>query len=423
MSLISKPNVKNNINEEEEMIANLMDDIFQYEKKIQEVNNLLNNNNSDINKNQSKLSELKLKKNNLNQKKLELEENLAHNLKNKDTQIKLKESMKNEIDNKIQEYKYKLNTLDSLTFNPILSKQIFSNNKLKNEILSNEQINDILIKIKDLKNSIDEDNKAITNDILNINKEEEKNLNNNINNLKLKINQINELLKMLKEEKDSTTNDIINTISCKESIDALIKFNHYLIKNYSKESNSKNNLKNENEFNDEIILDEEIYNKNKWVSPIKLLFYEICALDSEQFSIGFNDIIIDIYDINNLNNNNKTKSDLELTKLISKKNGNNNMKKDNINNNFSISKTIKKEFEFFVKINKNNALINSDNIKKNFLEKISSIIINKLKLFISKKYQNDKFNEINKNIIIYLSYYVKSLYYEKNNKWKFEIYK
>ena len=413
MSLISKPNVKNNINEEEEMIANLMNDIFQYEKKIQEVNNLLNNNNADINKNQSKLSELKLKKNNLNQKKLEIEENFSHNLKNKDTQIKLKESMKDEIENKIQEYKYRLNTLNSLTFNPIISKEILSNNKLKNDILSNEQINDILIKIKDIKNISDEDNKIITKDILNINKEQEKTLNININNLKLKISQINEILKMLKEEKYSTTNNIINTISCKESIDALIKFNHYLIKNYSKESNIQDNLNNENIFNDEVILDEEIYNKNKWVSPIKLFFYEICALESEQFSVGFNDIIIDIYDINNLNYNNKTKNDSELTKIISKKNGNYNLKKDNINNNFSISKTIKKEFEFFVKINKNNTLINNDNIKKNFLEKISSIIINKLKLFISKKFQNEKFNEINNNIIIYLSYYVKSLYYEK----------
>ena len=379
-------------------------------KKIQEINNLLNNNNTNINISQSKLSELKLQKNNLNNKKLEIEENLTQHLKNKDIQIKLKESMKNEIENKIQEYKYKLNTLNFLTFNPIITKQIFPNNKVQNEILSNEQINDILINIKDIKNISEEENK-ITNEILNINIEKEKNLNININNLKLKMCQINELLKMLKEDKYSTTNEIINIISCKESIDALIKFNHYLIKNYTKENNQNNNLGNEDIFKDEKILDEEIYNKNKWVSPIKIFFYEICALESEQFSLGFNDIIIDIYDINNLSNINKVKNNSELSRLISKKNGNNNIKKENINN-FSISKTIKKEFEFFVRINKNNNLINDDNIKKNFLEKISTTIINKLKLFISKKYQNDKFNEINKNIIIYLSYYVKSLYYE-----------
>ena len=66
MSLITKSNEKNNNNDEEEMIVNLMNNIFQYEKKIQEINNLLNNNNTNINISQSKLSELKLQKNNLN---------------------------------------------------------------------------------------------------------------------------------------------------------------------------------------------------------------------------------------------------------------------------------------------------------------------------------------------------------------------
>ena len=416
MSSISKSSDINN--NEEEIILSLMKDIFQYEKKIQEINNILNNNNTNINQDYERLSQLKHQKLKLTQKISEIDQNFSEIIKDKDTQIKLKESMKNEIENKIQEYKYKLNTLNSLTFNPIITKKIFPNNNNKqNEILTNEQINDILLNSKNIKN-IPEDiiNDNIINEMIQVDKTEEKNLIENINNLKIKLSQTDELLKMLKEEKLSSTNELINIISCKESIDALIKFNHYLIKNYSKENtdNNKNN-ENNNTINDKNN-DEEIYKKNKWVEPVPLLFYEICSLDSEQFSVGFNDIIIDIYDINSLPIYNKAKTNLELPGQAEKKKTNN-----IISNGFSISKTIKKEFEFFVKINKDNALINNENILKNFLEKISNIIINKLKLILSKKYKNDKFNEINKNIIIYLSYYVKSLYYDKiiNSNQKF----
>ena len=413
MSSLSKSSDKNI--SEEEIIINLMKDIFQYEKKIQEINNILNNNNINIDQDYERLSQLKQQKLKLTQKMSEIDQNFLELTKNKDTQIKIKESMKNEIENKIQEYKYKLNTLNSLTFNPIITNKIFPNNNKKNEILSNEQINDILLNSKNIKNIPDDivdDN--LINEMIKVEKNEEKDLIENINNLKIKLSQTNELLKMLKEEKLSSTYELINIISCKESIDALIKFNHYLIKNYNKENNE-----NENNIINKKNNEEEIYNKNKWIEPMPLLFYEISSLDSEQFSVGFNDIIIDIYDINNLPIYNKHKNNLDLPKLSEKKKNNNN--NTNIINGFSISKTIKKEFEFFVKINKDNALINNENILKNFLEKISNIIINKLKLIVSKKYKNEKFNEINKNIIIYLSYYVKSLYYDKiiNSNLKF----
>ena len=410
---MSSPNIKSNEikDNEEEIIINLINDIFQYENKIQEVNNFLYLNNTTITQNEIKLSELKHQKSILAQKLENIQKNISELIKNKDIQIKLKESMKNEIQNKIEEYKFKLNTLNSLSFNSLIKEKIFPNNNLQNEILTNKQINDILMNTKSIKNIPDEENKYIVEDIINKNKSKEKVLIDNINNLKLKINQIDEILKMIKEEKYSTNNELINIISCKESIDALIKFNHYLIKNYTKDNSDKDNLgKDDNNIDDEINNDEELYKKNKWTTPVVLFFYEICAIDSEKFSIGFNDIIIDIYDICSLSYNN-----LELSSLPSKKRiKNQNIKKDNSNSGtFSIAKILKKEFEFFVKINKNNALINSDGINKNFLEKISSIIINKLKLFIGKKYNNEKFNEISKNVIIYLSYYVKSLYYEK----------
>ena len=413
MSSLLNSNEKDNNNEEEEVIISLMKEILQYEKKIKEVNNLLNNNNTNFNQSYAKLSELKQQKVKLSEKISEIEQNFAETLKNKDTQIKLKESMKNKIEDKIQEYKYKLNTLNTLEFKPIITNNIFPNNNKQNEILTNEQINDILLKSKNIKYSYENEPYNITNEIININKEQEKDLIENINKLKLKICQTDELLKMLKEEKYSTNNELINIISCKESIDALIKFNHYLIKNFTKEINKNNNLNEKDNVNENN--DEEIYNKNKWTEPTKLFFYEISALDSDLFSIGFNDIIIDIYDINNMPFYYKNKTNLELSSLKTKKKSNNNSKKDinMINNIFSISKILKKEFEFFVKINKNNTLINYEIILKNCLEKISTIIINKLKLFLSKKFDNQILEEMNKNIVIYLSYYIKSLFYDK----------
>ena len=418
--MTSQKKSNENNNNEEEIILNLINDIFQYENKIQEVNNLLIDNNADINNDHTKLSELKNQKLNLNQKISDIDQNLSQYVKNKDTQLKLKESMKNEIENKIQEYKYKINTLNSLSFNPIITKKIFPNNQTQNEILTNEQINDILTNVQNLKNFSEDETNTITDEIINMNKDQEKDLIKNINNLKSKICQIDEQLKMLKEEKYSTNNELINIISCKETIEALIKFNHYLIKNYIKENNENKNINNINNIDEEKNSDEEIYNKNKWTEPTQLYFYELCTLDSEEFSLGFNDIIIDLYDINNNKSFNNNKIKLELPSI--KRNSTNSKKDNNITNNntinnnvFSISKILKKEFEFFVKKSKNNptSTDQGDDFMNNFLEKISNTIISKLKLFLSKKFNNQKFSEINKNIIIYLSYYLKSLYYEK----------
>jgi hypothetical protein len=254
-----------------------------------------------------------------------------------------------------------------------------------------------------------DDNDNMANEII-INKNKEKELMNKIQSIQLKINKANEQLKMLKEEKISTKNELINIISCKESIDALIKFNHYLIKNYKEmhKNNPDNNI------------DKEIYYTNKWVKPILIYFYEMSIINIDQFSNGFNDIILDIYDINNksfdssINNNrtnlSKKKESLELSPIFSLKNNCYSTKVDsNYISNFSMVKILKNEFESFIKKNKNNCWTDT----YNFLEKISRIIINKIKSIENLNYINKKFSEVNNNIIIYLSYYIKSLYYDK----------
>ena len=405
--MYSSVETKEENNDEKEIIINLMKEIFQYENKIKEINDLLIVNNTDTNQNYTNYSELK-------KRKYIPEKNIIQNLKNKDEQLKLKESLRNEIENKIEEYKYKLNTFNTLTYNPILSNKLFPINKKDSS--SNEEINGNALNSNQMEINYD-DSDSMTNEIIK-NKNKEKELKNKIENIKIKINKANEQLKMLKEEKMSTKNELINIISCKESIDALIKFNHYLIKNYKEmhKNNPNNNI------------DKEIYYTNKWTKPILIYFYEMSIINIDQFSNGFNDIILDIYDINNksfdssINNNrtnlSKKKENLELSPIFSLKNNCYSTKVDNnYISNFSMVKILKNEFELFIKKNKNNCWADTCF----FLEKISKIIINKIKSIENLNYISKKYTEVNNNIIIYLSYYIKSLYYDKiiNSNLKF----
>jgi len=405
--MYSSVETKEENNDEKEIIINLMKEIFQYENKIKEINDLLIVNNTDTNQNYTNYSELK-------KRKYIPEKNIIQNLKNKDEQLKLKESLRNEIENKIEEYKYKLNTFNTLTYNPILSNKLFPINKKDSS--SNEEINGNALNSNQMEINYD-DSDSMTNEIIK-NKNKEKELKNKIENIKIKINKANEQLKMLKEEKMSTKNELINIISCKESIDALIKFNHYLIKNYKEmhKNNPNNNI------------DKEIYYTNKWTKPILIYFYEMSIINIDQFSNGFNDIILDIYDINNksfdssINNNrtnlSKKKENLELSPIFSLKNNCYSTKVDNnYISNFSMVKILKNEFELFIKKNKNNCWADT----YFFLEKISKIIINKIKSIENLNYISKKYTEVNNNIIIYLSYYIKSLYYDKiiNSNLKF----
>ena len=410
--MYSSVETKEENNDEKKIIINLMKEIFQYENKIKEINDLLIVNNTDPNQNYTNYSELKKRKYIPDQRMFE--HNIIQNIENKDDQLKLKESLRNEIENKIEEYKYKLNTFNTFTYNPIIANKLFPINKKDSS--SNEEINGNILNSNQMEINYD-DNDNMANEII-INKNKEKELMNKIQSIQLKINKANEQLKMLKEEKISTKNELINIISCKESIDALIKFNHYLIKNYKEmhKNNPDNNI------------DKEIYYTNRWAKPILIHFYEMSIINIDQFSNGFNDIILDIYDINNksldssINNNrtniNKKKENLELSPILSLKNNCYSTKVDNnYISNFSMVKILKNEFELFIKINKNNCWADT----YNFLEKISRIIINKINSIENLNYINKKFTEVNNNIIIYLSYYIKTLYYDKiiNSNLKF----
>ena len=370
---------------EEEIIVNLMSEIFLYENKIKEINNLLTNNNTDINKNYLELSNLRKQKLIFHEKISKLQQKIAEKTKIKEEQIKMKESRKIEIENKIEEYKYQINTFNIIIFNSLISSVILKNKDNKNDILTNEQISDILIKVKKYNENFDEKKEKQNKDIIGYNKMKENNILNNIKEINLKINQIDETLRMLKEEKNSINNELINIISCKESIEALIKFNHYLIKNYQGIRDNKIDKNN----------DEEIYKKNKWNSLINLNFYELIIIDAKKFANGFNEIIFDLFDLNKNNKNSFIFNSSHLT---------------NTNKDISLTEIIKKEFDLSLKTIKNGLDIFNEKI---FLKSISSIIVTKLIPFLKNNNVYTNINEINENITIYLSYYLKSLYYEQ----------
>ena len=374
--------LKKEINNEEEIIVNLMSEIFQYENKIKEINNILMNNNTDINKNNQELTKLKERKIICQEKISDATRKIEERNKIKDEQIKSKESMKNEIENKIQEYKYKINTFNVLHFNSIMSQNFLKNNNRNNDILTNEQINEILLKLKNNNENITDNKSKSNEDFIYNNKQKENDIINNINEINLKINQIDERIKMLREEKLTINNELINIISCKESIDAFIKFNHYLIKNYQENKDNKmdKNIKEK--------IDEEIYKKNKWNSTINLHFYELSIIDFEKLSDNFNEIIFDLYNLNKLKMNN------------------------------SFAEIIKKEINSSIKNIQSGKCLFNKNI---FLKSISYKIVNNLISHLQLDKKNNNINDINQNIIIYLSYYIKSLYYEKiiNENFKF----
>ena len=385
----NKNRLNEDINNEEEIILNLMNEIFQYENKIKEINNLIMNDNTDKNENYMELSKLKKQKIFLQEKISELEPKITENIKIKEAKIKSKESLINEIDNKIQEYKYQINNFNILKFNSIISQQTLENNNSNNFILTNEQINEVLLKVRKNHENIDEIKGQQSNEIMNYNKKKENDIINNIKEINMKINQIDETLKMLKEEKHSINNELINIISCKESIDALIKFNHYLIKNYHELKSNKINK------NSETKIDVDKYKKNKWNSPINLYYYELSIIDSEKFANEFNEIIFDLFDLNNINKNNFNQN--SITGITLKE-------------NTFFKDIIKKEFDSSLKIIQNGFSKFNKNI---FLKSICYKIVNNLILFLDLYSENNNINEINQNITIYLSYFIKSLYYEK----------
>ena len=470
-------------NEEAILILTLVDEISKLEAKITELKEAaISQNNDDIKNNE--ISNLQKTINKLTKEMNDLSVNMLLDVSNKENLIKKKSYLIKDITKKINNYKNILSTYNTLSFNSPLLKKYISSNK-KNLFLTDEQIDDIMSKTQTIYNNdnlIQKYEKEYED-----NKEELNNIENNRKKILQKINEIKENLKMMKEEKITTKNELVNYISSKETLESIIKVNLPTILDSIKEENEENkeeeiksdikNIEknsfisnkdmhsqnrvntinsiteedNDNENNNIEFVDvssfnlNNIYNsKKKWDETINLYKYELFYLDANKISTGISNEIFDtisnkmINENNPINNNQNNDSLRNSIKLESKKTTNildKNNKPSAFNNNsrygtgrnpmvFSCESPIikktrtniflfndindcKKEVKVELKSIIQNYINNINNNKisiDHFIEKIADLMINKLNEyghFLNKK-----------NLMIYLTCYLKKSFYE-----------
>ena len=359
-----------NETEEEKEIKSLVDDIYDYEEKILEINDYLEKSQSSDSDNN--LNILRKKENNLKDElnliKIKTDDEIAK----KQNIISSKKKILSDIETQINTYISKLSEFNTLSFNSlIMTKYIISNNL--NEFLTKEQIDNII------NSSTKEEDK--TEEINNINNLEE-NLNKEINKIKERKNQINENMLMLREEKIMVNEEIIELISKKETVDSLVKTS---LINLSENIN---------------------YNNNNILLP-EIQDYELNFIDTNKIAKNICDELYEVFDIKNKEINKNKISDKELSLNISSLNNKN--EEDNDFNKRNLEILIKSELDTFL-LNqiKNKEIIN------NFINNLCIIISTKLQLLNVEVISSDKLK-------IYLLYYFKSIYYDNiiENKFKF----
>ena len=355
--------------EEEKEIKLLVDDIYEYEEKILEINTYLEKNKSQ--NSEANIISLKKKENSYKDKLNLIKIKSNDEIKKKQNMIEAKKKILKDIENQISSYISKLSEFNTLSFNSlIMTKYIISNNI--NEFLTKEQIDNII------NSSMKEENKIIE-EKGNENKKE--NMNEEIEKIKNKINEIKENLLMMKEEKKGINDEIIELISKKETVDSLVK------------SSLINLYENTN------------YNNNNIIPEIQI--YELNFNDTNKIAKDICDELYEVFDIKNKEKNKNKISNKELSLNISSIKLKN--EEDNTFNKKNLEILIKSELDTFL-LNqiKNKEIIN------NLMNNLCIIISTKLQLLNVEDISSDKLKA-------YLLYYFKSIYYDNiiENKFKF----
>ena len=458
--------IKSQSNSNEELLIRaLVDDIYQIEEKINSIYEQISKN-SDQSTIIKKIEDLKLYRNNLIQKKINLNESFLSEIKNNSDEIEQKFNLIKEIEDNITYMKNELiSNFNTLSFQCIKLKKIILSNK-SSDFLSEKQINEIIFDTPS--SSSNSDIQKLKREI-EINKASESVIINNYNEINSKIAQIEENLKMLKEEKMTIKYELINLISCKESLESIIKLNINQLNIHNKISIEKS--KNKSQEND----DEEnsLRNNNIWTKPSELFIYELMVIDSHKAAKNICDQLFNVFNITvdeenpnlvstvnfrNKKKNNKSnyfkstdenfntynnfkyqnKSVNELT--VCKKNNNfsNDNNNDNENDNdFNDYNSVYFKYNYIRNINNNilnNSMFNKDIITsfiQNEIDKFStgdtysyktiSEFLENLSIMIISKFQYANIIISADTLTIYLSYSFKSLYYDSiiNSKLKF----
>ena len=354
--------------EEEKEIKLLVDDIYEYEEKILEINTYLEKNKSQ--NSEANITSLKKKENSYKDKLNLIKIKSNDEIKKKQNMIEAKKKILKDIENQISSYISKLSEFNTLSFNSlIMTKYIISNNI--NEFLTKEQIDNII------NSSMKEENKIIEEK----GKENKKeNMNEEIEKIKNKINEIKENLLMMKEEKKGINDEIIELISKKETVDSLVK------------SSLINLYENTN------------YNNNNIIPEIQI--YELNFNDTNKIAKDICDELYEVFDIKNKEKNKNKISNKELSLNISSIKLKN--EEDNTFNKKNLEILIKSELDTFL-LNqiKNKEIIN------NLMNNLCIIISTKLQLLNVEDISSDKLKA-------YLLYYFKSIYYDNIIEIKFK---
>ena len=392
---------------EEEKIAVLLiiDDIYKLEQKIKALNEELN----IINKNYSedKIRDLNNKKNNYLREINNNKNKLSLYLSNNNIQINSKTNELNNIDEKINELKIIIFSYSQMLFN----QNDINNNNNSNILLPDNDIFEIFkkrenSKINYIKNKINNEKKVYEENIIHKNQ------------IICKINEIDENIKMIKEEKITIKNELVNNISYKETLESVIKSN---IQSILINVNRNNNYVKEN---NSILFD------NSWNEILNLFSYEFNYINPIKFSVGMTNDIFYLLESNvksSISNNKKeqdcilntNRSSLSINSTsnlninfksdnkslyMNKSNNKDNINIFNLNQRYSLQNLLQIEMNDILKKLKNNEIIINDWIKN---------IANKLILKINEFGYNEKNIYLNlNNLMIYISFYLKKMYYE-----------
>ena len=359
--------------QEEQIIYNLVDDIYQAEAKISEINQTLpdsfnNPSNEDIENNLQKEKELA-------QKLTEIESEATKNINQAESIIEQKHNSIKEIDKEITELKSNLNQYNPLTFkSALLSKYILT--RTQNDFLTSEQLEEIL-------NGLNcNDDNTIELQKTKVDIEHNKNtqilLKNQIEEGKSKINENENLLQMMKEEKISVKEELINLISQKESLEEIVKLSIINM------SSSNVNGKRSYPINNQEQKDLELYS------------YEINHIDLNKTTNAICDGIMEIVESSNNINNNQVIMELNIGEV---RNGSpppddNNNSHNNIIQRDYLMKIIKDEMGNFQKSIK--AYVASP--VNNFINSLANIILNSILSYDSSQRdsnRNNMFGDIN----------------------------
>ena len=417
--------LQNSLTKEEILIKSLIEEIYEAEQKISEINNNKNNNiQNGFYINSQKILELKDLKQRFNDRINSLSDKFQSEFNSKNEEIFSFKKKLNDLDLALNDHKEKIDKINLNEVKLPLVKYILEKN-INNKILTEEEIKEIYIKNKN-SDELEKDKIKELNREIEFYKASESVILNNQKIFKENLDKLNENLKMLKEEKNSINNELFDIISYKESLECINK-NNLIILNQALNKSNNNIIINNNI---------DINNFEETIEPIELFNYELSIIDLNKVpnilynelsnSLGF--ALIDIHEkkeINKISNKSRIYIPKSQTKevhtieIYDKKKINykeNSFDISNKNKSLSNSCIIydnksleKNSFEISIETEINSFIKSKKEFNANeLLNRLGIIIIEAI-----KKNWKEIPGGLGSKIGLYLTYFFKILYYDK----------